>query len=192
MDGLAGWPICLERGPSFPLALEWEEGPVLLPCLVLSCPGQEMVLSLSSTEWITTSSWDRAQACPGLDLGMVIGAEHWSVCHPCLTWYNSPSVPPPASGLLPEIETQRGIRSVASSTPVRCLLSSMTLSLNTTVGEGKGRGVTEPVLPGLKVGGRGAETQTQSPELLQARLDLLTLLCSCLPAFLFKRPFGRW
>lgn len=66
----------------------------------------------------------------------------------------------------------------------------MTLSSSVFLGEGKGRGVTEPFFPGVKVGEGRPETQMKSPELdlpLQARLDPGTLSCSLLPAVLLER-----
>lgn len=66
----------------------------------------------------------------------------------------------------------------------------MTVSLSAFLGEGKGRGVTEPFFPGVKVGNGGAETQMKNPELdllPQARLDPGILLCSSLPALLLER-----
>ena len=66
----------------------------------------------------------------------------------------------------------------------------MTLSSNAFLGKGRGRGVTEPFFPGVKVDEGGAETQMKSPELdllLQARLDPETSSCSSLPALLLRR-----
>lgn len=66
----------------------------------------------------------------------------------------------------------------------------MTLSLSAFLGETKGRRVTEPFFPGVKLGEGRAETQMKSPELdqlLQAKLDPETLSCSSLPALLLER-----
>ena len=140
------WTTWVERGSAFPIILQWKQGPDIPSCLVFSSHRQEMVLSLLPAEWISSCE-ARAQTCLCLDLGMVISAEPWSLCHPQPTQHLA-AYPTTCFRAFP------GLRGTSSTLSGTCfpLRHCHWVLFWEKVKEGGG---TEPFLPGVEVDGDG-------------------------------------